>query len=90
MDRFIPLTHTVTKRTLFTPRQHGGAKPQPLIFVTLCLLVLFAMALAFLYYEPEPLAEDFYKARKSVNDYHQYEESDSAKKKAERNVFLQD
>ena len=53
--------------------------------------ILFGLSVyAMLTYEPKPIAQSFYEKRKNVDVYDVYKNTDSAKKKAERNIFLQD
>ncbi len=53
--------------------------------------ILLGLAIyAMLTYEPKPIAHNFYENRKKVDTYEVYKNTDSAKKKAERNIFLQD
>ncbi len=66
------------------------AKRNKIIFIASVAGILVFAAVYMMNYEPPSLAEDFYKNRKSVDSYNEYKNSDDAKSKAERNVFLQD
>jgi len=56
--------------------------------IVLCLLGLSAYY--FTTYEPTAMAQSFYENRQSAEQYRQSRALDSAKVKAERNIFLQD
>ena len=66
------------------------AKRKKLIFIASVTGVLVLAAVYMINYEPQSLAESFYENRKSVESYNEYKGNESAKSKAERNVFLQD
>lgn len=58
------------------------------LFVT---IVLITLGVLFHYSQDKPpLAQKFFEDRKSPESYHEYKENETAKKKAERNIFLQD
>lgn len=58
------------------------------LFVT---IVLITLGVVFHYSQDKPpLAQKFFEDRKSPESYHEYKENETAKKKAERNIFLQD
>ena len=65
-------------------------KRNRIIFIACVAGVLVFAAIYMMNYEPPSMAESFYESRKSVESYDEYQDMDSAKKKAERNVFLQD
>lgn len=66
------------------------AKRNKIIFIASVAGILILAAVYMLNYEPPSLAENFYESRKSVESYNEYKDNDSSKRKAERNVFLQD
>ncbi|MEH6344101.1 MAG: hypothetical protein V7785_03360 [Bermanella sp.] len=61
-------------------------------FILLAVLigVLGAIVYLFLTYEPKSVAQKFYEDRQNARDYYQGKDNESAKKRAERNIFLQD
>ncbi len=61
-----------------------------LIFLGVSISLLGIGGYLLLTYEPKSTAQKFYEDRKDVEYYQQYRDSQSAKKKAERNIFLQD
>jgi len=60
------------------------------IFLGVSISLLIIGGYLLLTYEPKSTAQKFYEDRKDVEYYQQYRDSQSAKKKAERNIFLQD
>lgn len=59
-------------------------------FITVTILII---SFALIYHftdDKEPLAQKFFENRKTPQTYSEYKETESAKKKAERNIFLQD
>ncbi len=60
------------------------------IFIAISLGLLAIGAYLLLTYQPKTVAQQFYEDRKSVQYYQEYRDSQSNKKKAERNIFLQD
>ncbi len=61
-----------------------------LIFLGISISLLGIGGYLLLTYEPKSMAQKFYEDRKSVQYYQEYRDSQSNKKKAERNIFLQD
>lgn len=61
-----------------------------IILLAVLFCVLGAIAYLFLTYEPKSVAQKFYEDRQRAEDYYENKEQDSAKKRAERNIFLQD
>jgi len=61
-----------------------------MIFLGISISLLVIGGYLLLTYEPKSTAQKFYEDRKDVEYYQQYRDSQSAKKKAERNIFLQD
>jgi len=61
-----------------------------MIFLGISISLLIIGGYLLLTYEPKSTAQKFYEDRKDVEYYQQYRDSQSAKKKAERNIFLQD
>ena len=54
------------------------------------VIVLILLGLIFHYSQDKPpIAQKFFEDRKSPESYHEYKDNESAKKKAERNIFLQ-
>ncbi len=61
------------------------------LIISACLIiVLGAIAYLFLTYEPRSVAQKFYEDRQNARDYYQGKDNESSKKRAERNIFLQD
>ncbi|MGR6872863.1 hypothetical protein ACU6U9_11270 [Pseudomonas sp. HK3] len=63
-----------------------------LLFFILIVSVLIGLGLVYHFNSPPSLenAQRFFEQRKSVEEYHAYkEEEESAKKRAEKNIFLQ-
>ena len=58
-------------------------------FLAISMAVVTYAGFYFMNYQPTPIAEKFYADRKGVADYQKYKDSESAKKKAEKNVYLQ-
>ena len=65
-------------------------KRKQLMFSVIVLCLLGLSAYYFATYEPPQMASSFYENRQSVESYRQSRALDSAKVKAERNIFLQD
>ncbi len=65
-------------------------KRKQLMFSVIMLCLLGLSAYYFATYEPPQMANSFYESRQSVESYRQSRALDSAKVKAERNIFLQD
>ena len=61
-----------------------------LIFLVISISLLSVGGYLMITHEPKSVAQKFYEDRKSEQYYQQYRDSQSAKKKAERNIFLQD
>jgi len=60
-----------------------------IFLVTFAGIMAFA-AYSFLTYDPEPIAQEFFENRKMGKNYQDLKDKESAKKKAQRNIFLQD
>ncbi len=60
-----------------------------IFLLTFSGIMAFA-AYNFFTYDPEPIAQEFFENRKMGKDYQDYKDKESAKKKAERSIFLQD
>ncbi|MEH6347811.1 MAG: hypothetical protein V7785_22135 [Bermanella sp.] len=67
----------------------AGNLVKPIIFLLIFTGIMSLAAYSFLTYNPEPIAQKFFENRKMGKDYQDYKDEDSAKKKAERNIFLQ-
>ena len=75
----------------------GKKRSRPKELGTLKIVVFLAISMAlvtysahyFINYQPTPVAEKFFADRKDVVDYQKYKDSESAKKKAEKNIYLQ-
>ncbi len=67
-----------------------SAEKLPVKFLVSVSILLGLAIYTMLTYEPKPIAQSFYEKRKNVDTYEVYKNTDSAKKKAERNIFLQD
>ena len=61
-----------------------------IIFLVIFTGIMALSAYSFFTYDPDPIAQNFFENRKMAKDYQDYKNEDSAKKKAERNIFLQD
>jgi|GEM_PF-2173068 len=75
--------------------EKNSAKPKGLgilkmvAFLAISMTVVAYAGYYFMNYQPTPVAEKFYADRKGVVDYQKYKDGESAKKKAEKNVYLQ-
>ncbi len=69
------------------PKDSGTLKI--LVFLITCMAVVIYAGFYFMNYQPTPVAEKFYADRKGVADYQKYKDNESAKKKAEKNIYLQ-
>ena len=65
-------------------------KRKQLMFSIIVLCLLGLSAYYFATYEPTTMAQSFYENRQGIERYRQSRALDSAKVKAERNIFLQD
>ncbi len=63
---------------------------KPAIFIGVFTGLMAFAAYSFLTYDPEPIAQEFFENRKMGKDYQDLKDKESAKKKAQRNIFLQD
>ena len=60
------------------------------VFLAVFSGIMVFAAYSFISHNPKPIAQKFFENRKMGQDYQDYKDNESAKKKAERNVFLQD
>ena len=70
--------------------QKKASNRRMLIFLGVSISLLGIGGYLLLTYDPKSVAQKFYEDRKSAQYYQEYRESQSAEKKAERNIFLQD
>ncbi len=61
-----------------------------IIFIAVSLTLLAVGAFLLITYQPKSVAERFYENRKSELYYQEHRDAQSNKRKAERNIFLQD
>ncbi len=92
---------TPNLKTPKTNKQHNdgtgkhSSKPKGLgilkmvAFIAISIAVVIYAGFYFMNYQPTPVAEKFYADRKGVADYQKYKDNESAKKKAEKNIYLQ-
>ncbi|MAA71682.1 MAG: hypothetical protein CL679_08140 [Bermanella sp.] len=69
-----------------------NSNTQSLIKLLVVAIVLIALGLVFHFNTDQsiPSTERFFEQRKNVQEYHEYQQEDeSAKKRAEKNIFLQ-
>ncbi len=71
-------------------KKKAGILVKPILFLLIFTGIMAMAAYSFFTYNPEPIAQKFFENRKMAKDYQDYKDEDSAKKKAERNIFLQD
>jgi len=71
------------------PKSDTYATLKAIIFVLSCIGLISFSAHYFTGYTPKPVAEKFYMDRKSPGDYQKLKDAESAKKKSEKNIFLQ-
>lgn len=78
------------KNTAEHDKTSHSASQKSLIKFILITLTLITLGLIFHYSQDKPpVAQKFFEDRKSPESYHEYKDNESAKKKAERNIFLQ-
>jgi len=76
-----------TEKVVAKPKKSGTLKV--VVFIAISLAVVTYAGFYFMTYQPTPIAEKFYADRKGVVEYQKYKDSESAKKKAQKNIYLQ-
>ena len=62
--------------------------PKVVAFISACVLLVVVSAIYLIFYEPDSVAESFYRDRKALMNPGEYGEENS-NRKPEKNIFLQ-
>ena len=81
---------TMKKSNKEKDNEKGISNNRLLLLLVVSISLLSVGAYLLLSHEPKSVAQKFYEDRKSEEYYQQHRDSQSAKKKAERNIYLQD
>ncbi len=84
------MDNTMKKDNKESDDSEKGLNKRLIIFLAVSITLLIIGGYLLISHEPKTEAEKFYHDRKNVEYHQQYRESRSNKKKAERNIFLQD